>query len=279
MRGKEPTATSKRFPIGQIPEYDSAYSMRMQNSWILNEGLRKNSLDFFTRLTTITDCQNELIDLLGYESGSNKEYTKDSNGNFQKAKLSSLKAKLSEIENQISNYFQGLINQGIKSDRNHCPKSYRLAFYDTLAEIDIIRLETIQIKKLIESFEKEESKVVKTNVLKHGLTLDGKLKGGILAEIGNQKVSVYQGKLIIDDELSPYDGMSVEDYREFAKQWIEQKRKSIMEARKMQEKEIGEKGHSSIVVPSLTHSVRREDLPAFPKWAKNFKKNTNKKPS
>jgi len=97
-------------------------------------------------------------------------------------------------------------------------------------------------------------------------------------EIDGQVTQKYNGVLIIKDKRSPYNGMSVDDYRKFCKEWdtlLEKKDKALL---KQLQAEAAEKGiaiPTSLGIQTLQR-VNRADLPPFPHWADNHLENEEK---
>jgi len=241
----------RKMKQGQEPLYDNYYKIFRNGSWVLNESIRQKSPKFAGRLQDLQDTTAYLRDI-------DEELMPDA-----------LK-ELAKVEKQIENYYQERINQGFHVNKDEMPSCCNGQYLKALAIIDVLNEERHEVNILVEVYSKETAKKREYPLLTFGLREAGKLMGGVLAYIDGQKVSVNNaGILIIDDEASPYDGLAVSDYREFAKAWVAKEQHKIELAREAYRKEVKEKGQSNIRIDK--HGYTLNELPVFPYWYDNHK--------
>jgi hypothetical protein len=137
------------------------------------------------------------------------------------ALLSEYKAKLAHAENvvaQADRDFETLkltrANEGraIPKERDHI---IELEYMDALAECDVVGEEVDKLEGMLAKIVANRQAVEESNVLKYGPCGTGKMgEGNILCVLDGQTIKVNADSiLIIDDARSPYNGMTVVDYK------------------------------------------------------------------
>jgi hypothetical protein len=261
--------SGRRYKIGEHPIYDRRYGALKSHSQILNQSDHKPN----PYSINISDKQGLIVQrylLMGVDEKDGKFI--NSSGVWEIATIPEIKSKIAVLQKEFDDWAQTQVNNGYHRPKQMLPgmMEERLKLE---ANLDIATAELAKIDLMISKFKNKEEEKRNSKVLYYGLQGNGRLKDGILCEIDGQRVSQFNGILVIDEPVSPYDGMAVADYRELAKQWRNDRIAVYTGLKKRREAEIAEKGASNIIAqyPYSCH-VKREDLPAWPKGVKNYKK-------
>ena len=271
----------KYLPIEKYPVYNKWVNKLLSESAIVNGGSEKIP----TAHTILWDRRNledELRVIVGEADGF---HTKE-NGNKSMSHIPFVEMRLKEINQTFKIYQKERQRKGYEKP-TQMPKDLQDQFYEFEARLTVLHTEkeTIEtkLKQLKEAVQKtDDSKVLeyglKCSFHNHGLQADDPEMMNTMKEIDNQMVSqLKDGTLYIDDSRSPYDGLSVPDYRKLAKIWHSERLKADAELLlKMQEiaKENGLPKPAS-TGRNWSAKVSKQSLPPFPDWATNHKKKTS----
>lgn len=179
---------AKKYVTGQEPIFDLAYIKYHNESDILNRA----NIGVFAPSLDLQNCKN-----LKKELGEI---------------IPELESNLAGVKKQFLNYQQQRINEGWDKP-TEMPPDIKEEFYQLEAQINIRQNELEKVEKIINGFKKAVDNSHQKEVLQYGVQNSGSLRGGVIAEIDGQKVSVIGNYPVIDDEFSPFDGMRVADYR------------------------------------------------------------------
>lgn len=219
----------RTYQAGKHPIYDQRLNLRIEQSGVLNknpDGL------------TIDELQEDLIDVTNNLEAAN-EMIEKINGDAKR-----IKARLINKE---------ALPKEVAEEKVWTITGEQLLLWT--AERDRFTAEKDFLQEQIEKKEKAQEQKEKQRVLlRYGPQYDIKSRAikdkfnEVLSyeiiQVDGQSVSQLDGIRFIDDKESPYDGMLLDDYHRFCKQYIQQR-----------------KGNRS-------KSVNWRDLPAFPSWAR-----------
>ncbi len=255
------------------PIYVNAYKKYYIESQILNStGHEIPSIH--TVLYDKRNVEAAIFSLTGDADGM----IKSSYGYEIPALIPNLKQELQKIDKDFKDLNQNRWNQG-RSPLKEMPPDLLLKKLDIQAALAVSQKELQTLKNR----EKEYTDIKKNEddrkLLQYGLVCFSRNHGtgaadpdmmNVLAEIDGQVVGQKNGLLIIEDNRSPYNGMSVIDYRKLAKEYTTKKQAVYYDLYKAHEQQMKLKGFSTIEVPGFgMHTVSRADLPPFPEWAVN----------
>lgn len=276
-------------PIGKKEKFNTYhewYDRLRVESYILNGGGRRPSFD--TVIWTKNRIVGEIIWIEGGEKGM--VYNK-ATGEETLALIPQTKKQLRTLQKRFSNYQQQRVNEGYQRPKE-MPDEMLKERLELEARLDVFNEELKELKRREASIQVEEDKEHAHLLLAYGVASGGSLYNGILVELDGQKVSLNSNNiLIIDDPLSPYDGVLVADYREYiSKPWrkateklrnkkAELSRKLIsrgqyddrfnLEWGEMQKQLIDENGWSDLFAIKL---AGKPSIPKVPDHLKNYKK-------
>lgn len=274
MKGR--AATWRRYPSGEQPAYDKIYLNRRADSHILNKGNR--SIWDIGKYDCLQGLKSSLFEYVGNDEGllepRDSESLPKSTEHTPQAIIPGLLDNLEIINQKIREYKAEKEEYGYPSVKE--PDHLKTERLKTEALLDVCGAEAEWLQKELREFETKEAAKKEDEVLMYGTEMSSwgnppkEIDGQIVSKITDEDTqkTVY----IIDDSRSPYDGMSLFDYREMAKQWRKGRQAHHDQLRKQREDEIFEKGFSDVHIPMTNSRVPREDLPAWPEDAVNFKK-------
>lgn len=269
--------TSKRrkeyTPISKYPVYSKEFDRLRIQSQILNNEERPS---FHTILWDKQNIQAELRRFIGDSKGL---YQREGQNHI--ALIPSIKLRLEEIDEEFSQYQQERINQGYEKPK--MPDDLLNEKYKVEAQEDILLEELEYLQLQLKTYVDKVKKTDDDKVLAFGLVCSACFHGigteyyrpeVAPAEIDGQMIGILKdGTLYINDDRSPYFGLSLPEYRKLAKIWM----KSIIDADnelliKMQA-EAKEKGTEKPyrTGQSLSGRHSKSSLPPFPDWAINHK--------
>ena len=237
----------RRYPVGEFTFYDDQLLGRLDNS----------PIDFENEVYQGTNPFLNLNDI------PNLEYLQD----FCQDKIESLEAKFEEIEANKNRKRQQMVNTGKRFKDEKTREEIELE-----ANLDVRTIEKEWVLKRLKNFQNQEEQQEDTQRLakmkKAGLgnfeSINHNTGRGHIGYMLVQPVNGDDGVVCIVDKISPYDGMSVLDFREFVLSLYRRKVDEIYEQRTKAWKGNGKEG----VAPSLRKI--RPPWPAWPKGVKNY---------
>lgn len=253
----------RRYTAGDNKFYDDIYNRKRMDSHILNSGNR----GLYNGIDTAGE-QNMRATLYEY-IGDEKGVMQDREGYNEPALIPALKQQLHGVYLKWEKYKKNRVKKGFKEPAEW-PRELENERFRFEALVDIAEAEADWLRRHVQEIEKERSNEDARNVLKHGPECS--CIGDPAREIDGQKVGHSGRVLIIDDKRSPYDGISLADYREMGKAWMKERSKKATEQRKAREEEIQKTGKSDIIVINNLRSVPKASLPPWPEGVKNYKK-------
>lgn len=260
---KQPVNSTRRYKTGQVVQYDHYFNLFRNRHPVLSpEAQMSVGGDYYKdpanlrRWKIATEGDPALT---GEDKGKFSQGKRKVWGSLAKAH-NDLKKALDEFEKERQN----AINQG-KLPPKVPRRDTAEMIYKYEAAVDVERLAAARCnERLADLKEKAEDD---SDVLPRGPQESAKLNmNNIVRLIDGQNVSQINGTLVIDDKRSPYDGMSVPDYRAMAKAWRRERTKKRDALRERQKQ--GENVH----VPMGGGRVDKKDLPEWPEVVKNMKK-------
>ena len=247
------TPPRRRYKIGRHPDYDTRYDRLLMESVFLNPDVRSQNL-YWAMLDTENRRQVERA--------------------------------LEEVKNRISQTLQAINRQKKhieastgrrrrEGEPDPQPYSNEMESLHALeAAYDVALVERDEVSKWLTTAKDTNKEARRTRILYHGPQGKRDIRNGHLHAIDGQLIGqADDGKYFIDDDLSPYNGMRLEDYQRLATQWITQRQKrmaqrqrEIREARK-QGRHVEQRGKGL----SWSNRIKRQNLPEWPEWAKSIK--------
>jgi hypothetical protein len=212
------------------------------------------------------NLKNELLHYIGDAKGTCKK-----NGEVVFALIPTANQELNELEANFVRYQQKQKNLGFEI--TEYPSHVLDRKLKIEAMLDVMNMEVEFIQKKLETFIGKVEEVDNSKVLAYGLIASIKQIGGKVHTIDGQNVSMIDDVNCIDDPRSPYDGLSLFDYRKLCSAFYqEQKRKQKEQLIKVQA-ECRERG-----LPVVSHvgattfkRVSKSSLPPFPADCINHK--------
>lgn len=186
------------------PLYDQWFDTFRMKSKIL-----KGESTISSNLNEKQGLQIQLDILVGTKDG---KYYYGEGKYFKTAVIHAVETELDVLQIEFLNYQQTQINQGFRKPETW-PANLKEQKLKLEARLDVYNEEVAWLERAIARWvdEKEESR----DVLNRGCVQSGRLYGGVLVELDGQRIGISKkGVLYVDDNQSPYDGMSVVDYRE-----------------------------------------------------------------
>lgn len=213
------------------------------------------------------NLKNELIHYVGRDETG--VYKKD--GQDIIALIPNAKQELEALEENHKRYVQKQKNLGFEVTEYPSNVLDRKLKIEALA--DVMEMEKEFIQKKLDSFVKVVEVIDDSKVLAYGLIGAVKQIAARPHLIDGQNVSMIDDVYCISDIRSPYDGLSLLDYRKLCSVFYqEQKQKNKVKLLQAQE-ECRQRG-----IPIVSHigaisfkRVNKSNLPPFPDWAINHK--------
>jgi hypothetical protein len=257
-------------PIADYPVYNNAVDMYSIQSDILNGGGMAPGLHSI--LMTKDNMTGLLIELEGDKDG---DFRRDDE--YERAAIPFIKGKLKELEKRFIEYQNSQVKQGYEEP---CEMPQRMLdeFYTLQARLTVLIAESEELRKRLQVYKDKEQQEDDSKVLFYGLQgwatfhTDPRLLN-ILQFIDRQRITQTEdGLLIINDNRSPYSGMSVADYRSLCKTYYEQQKIKEREKLKQVQEECRIEGNP---IPNhlgahALHRVSRESLIPWPDGVKNY---------
>ncbi|HEY5511552.1 MAG TPA: hypothetical protein VIK10_11050 [Prolixibacteraceae bacterium] len=246
-------------PIGKYPIYSKEFDRLRMGSEILNPDSRPNIRTIFWDKDTL---QAQIVKIIADFKP------------LAQAKLEALERKFQELQKDCR-------NQG-KEIPTEMPVSLQNEKYKMEASQDVLEEELELIQERLKSYTDKVEKVKNEDMLRWGLQCRSKNHGfhqpndklvDVMAVLDGQRVSMCpEGLLIIDDEASIYNTMSVADYRKLSKIWHQDRINADAELLKIMQKTAKENGEEKPFATgrSMSSTVDKAGLPKFPAWAKHY---------
>ena len=205
-------------PIGKNQKfgtYHKHYDRYRINSYIFNGGGRQPSFD------TVFWTKNRVVSEIAWIEGNDKGMVYNKNTSEESLALMPLvKEQLKELQKRFKRYQQQRVNEGHFRPAE-MPNEMLNERLQLEARLDVYAEELNELKKRLKTFKEEEDQEHKQLLLAYGVSGSGSLHDGTLVELDGQTVSLNSNNmLVINDPLSPYDGLLIADYREcISKPW------------------------------------------------------------
>ncbi|MGD0581388.1 MAG: hypothetical protein ABR974_00430 [Bacteroidales bacterium] len=251
---------------GVDPIYDATF-LRLKNDSVFLSSAQQQ-VGIGTMFWDENNLRAERFKYVGDELGYYVE-----NGQKRIALIPDCKNRLAHIEAEFDIYCEQQMNAGFDEPEEMLPdmKERKSIIEGTL---DVLEEERTRIDKMLESFDKQKQAISDSMVLNWGLMCSGRLENSILVELDGQVIGrTGDGTLIISDERSPYNGMSVSDYRKLAKIW---KDDLYEKDQKQLERMRDEARMRGIPLPTqftfYGSAIPKDQLPPFPETFKNYHK-------
>jgi hypothetical protein len=230
--------SKEMLPIGTNKEYDRKYDrLRLESPY-----LNSSNVQYVQINLTDESC-------LKYEK------------TVLQTRITMLEEELIKIEEQFSIFQQKRVNSGFNRPDQMTPEQKRYKL-ETRAAIDVHFEEVADVERRLKKFADDRVQLRKPTILPRGLQQHYHLNHDkILEEIDGQRCGVIKGVVCICDELSPYDGMPVVEYRRLADQWHKEYTERINENDRRRDEAI------------LNHKEAQflGKYPPIPKWPEGVK--------
>jgi hypothetical protein len=255
----------KFLPRKDFPIYHNTLDMFLNQSSILNPDEIPNAHSL------IEDKRNILYAIAEIEGDENGQYP-SRNGELVAAMIPMTKKKIEEFDKRFEFLKNTKRKEGFKIPTVF-PPDWLNDYYTLQARLSAYEAESEALNKRLSEWVDEEQKTSDDQVLAFGLRCFGKLRNGELESIDGQTVSENDnGIMIITDNRSPYNGLAVEDYREFSKKWIKSRKEENKRKLFRLQNEAKEKGNPipkqlNIASPN---KVKISSLPPFPVEYRNY---------
>jgi hypothetical protein len=196
----------------------------------------KNSSQILGNTNTgigVGSVHNILFDEANLEAVKIELIGEDKEGNYKRkgvdylAKIPAIKEEIKEFKQRWRSKQMQAINEGEEvPSEDEMPADLLEEKLILEARLDIYQEELAKIQERLDSLDNKEQDKDDQDVLKYGLICTGQLRDGVLVEIDGQNVEKVRGVMIIKDSRSPYNGMSVPDFRQLAKDWQEERKQA-----------------------------------------------------
>lgn len=238
--------------------YDDAYDRASIQSNILNSGSQNWGVSSI--IWTKSNIENEIYLLTGDRNGT----VLNPFGETLLAKIPHLEQKLAELETKFHDMQTDRRLNGFPEYVGYPPDMMNKKL-DLEAQFDICVSEVEFLKDRLKKGQQVEDEIRQRNVLKYGLRQAVSHKDGRIDEIDFQKVSYIDDVPIIEDKCSPYNGMSVADYRQLSNSWLADRRSADSE--KLKKAQVLAKESNQPIPKSLPiKSIKEVDLNSLPAW-------------
>lgn len=254
--------SQRRYRIGTHEIYDERYNYLKQRGSSILSPQNFDMSDTATRMRT----ESGLRSLLEMWEGDENGMTKNKQGRTVPSKLKEAKNALTEIDKKFEHLRWKALQEG-KVPPEDMPADLQEKKIEAEAKLDIVKEEIAELKKRLKVFEDKQQKKSDSDMLKYGPKGRINLHGGIPKEIDGQRANVDKhGIPIIDDERSPYDGMTVMAYTALVAEPWEAERTAKDRERRREYKEKLEKGLSPKPPKRFkpNAAIKREHLPERP---------------
>lgn len=246
-------------PSAKFPVYSKAFNELRMSSEILNPNPRPSIRTIFWDKATL---KSELVKIISEQKPA-------------------LQEKLDNLQYRFQNLKTDCRNQG-REIPTEMPFDLLNEKYKIEAAQDICEEEKELIQERLKTFTDKVVKEVNENMLRNGLQCQFHYHGlsqpddkliNVMKEIDGQTVSMCPEKiLIINDEASIYNGMSLPEYRKLSKIWHQDRMKADEALLIRMQAEAKAKGEEKPYATgqSFNRNVSKSALPPFPSWAKHY---------
>lgn len=252
--------TKRRYPRGENPLFDRYYNQFFTQSIIINPGLTER---FHSAAFTLSDeagIKSKLVELTGNASGKFLDPNIDA---FHEAQIPIIEYELAIITSQYQAAKEGRpipMRQGINigSLSGLAEEMYKLQ-----AKLDVRHHEVYRLKQMLKEFDDKRERQHVKQMFYGGL--QGSTYGNPVQTIDGQRCGFTGGILCIVDKHSPYNGLSVLDYRKRIVQPYQEARQNLIKeqsAKRMED--IRKFGETDVVVPELNVMLTIDDVPPWP---------------
>ncbi len=204
----------KRYKSGEHPEYDQALQLEINTSFILNE--KKTSLHN-PPLNSEEDYKALLYQLEGDQEG---RYVNE-RGYEGDGLIRAAQRKITDIESDYQQYRTKMRLQGYPVPKE-MKVDMKTEYLKWQAKEDARKMEVTLLKEALSKIEVKKEENRYDTMFKYGLRGESGKDRTPIEEIDGQRCEVRGEHPYIVDDLSPFNGMRVLDYRKMAKQWREQ---------------------------------------------------------
>jgi hypothetical protein len=252
----------RRYPVGKYPLYDRVFDRRRVNSDILNAGSKH--VGIHTKFFDEANCRQYELQFIGAETKKGKKYFENGDGDLEMAWLFAAEEKLNGLDKEFKEYQDRSRKEG-RTIPTEWPKELFEKKLKYEARLDVLTEEYLFIKDLLKQYESKAEVKLAQGILRSGPVGSGKMRNGTLVLIDGQPVrKLDSGLLIINCPSSPYNGMSVPDYRDqIIRPFLTQRtalherlRREAME-REMSGQEGGYAGNARPPLPSWPTGVKK----------------------
>jgi hypothetical protein len=247
--------------------YFKYYSVFQLGSVFLNAG-NNIAIGVDAKFYDEQNLKNELV----HYTGRNQTGLFKKDGQDVLALIPSAKAELSALEENFKRHQINKKNQGFEVTEYDSKVLDRKLYWEAL--IDTMEMEVIFIEKKLATFVDKVEEVDNSKVLCYGLQGSIKQEGGKVKMIDFQKVSMIDDINCIDDPRSPYDGLSLLDYRKLCSVFYQEQKRKAKGKLLQAQAECRERG-----IPVVSHigattfkRVNKSNLPPFPADCVNHKR-------
>ncbi len=264
--------TKRRYPRGENQIYDKVYNQRLTHSPIVNQAIREKNERLAFKLNSEGGIRSEIIHLEGNPAGKVFHPDRDE---FTDAAIPAVEKELARINFQIENWTddptvrqkQLLPGTNITSLSVLHETRFKLE-----AIIDVYRHEVKRLREMLVPYEEHKLAQRKKALLEFG-PLGEQQRFFPRQIIDGQECGFVNGVLCVTDDLSPYQGMNLADYKTFVvKQFKREQKELCRKKTKQREDEIMKYGKSFIRIPEGHQRISKENLPKWPEGIKNHLK-------
>jgi len=256
--------SKRRYPTGDQPAYDRKYLRLKNNSQILGPG--PSGLG-------VGSVHNILFDAGNLEAVKIELIGEDEEGNYKRkgvdyvAKIPAIKLEIKEFKKRWRSKQMQAINEGLEvPSEDQMPENMLEEKLILEARLDIYTEELAKIQERLDSLANTEQDKDDQAVLRYGCICTGQLRDGVLVEIDGQIVEKVRGVMIIRDSRSPFNGMSVPDFRQLAADWQEDMKIRDAETLKAMQEEAKKKGEEIPRFYTSFSGGRKVPRNLLPKW-------------
>ena len=264
---------SKRYKTGTYEVYDNKYISLKNSSPIIGNTIK--GISHATILYDENNLEGVKLELIGQPNSGKEGKAEYHKGEYVRAGQTYM-AKIPMLKQLLREWNLMWQSQQIQAQEQGKP----VPTFDEVpanmlekklileAQIDVAAEELNAINLKLKEYADKVEEADSRDVLKFGLQMSGTLRDSVLSSIDYQKVSKINGVLVIDDERSPYHGLSVISYRELAVEWQESMRvrdAKILKDMQEKAKAKGEKIPLSFISFTGSNRVPKNLLPPCPK--------------
>ena len=257
----------KKYKTGTHDHFDKMYLKFKNKSQILGNGTDVASTSNI--LWDKAALSHAVIEYLGDEEG-----TYILKGETITALIPTAKQEIKAIEKQWKQVKRQRMNEGFaEPTEEEWPEDLLNQRLKWEARLNILEEEIVKINEALAEYDQPEADESDKQVLRYGLSESGQLHDGVLCEMDGQIVAPIDDIPVIQDIRSPFNGMSIPEYRKLAKVWRKEREMADREYLKVLQAEARKQFKP---VPQYFSSiggitpVSKELLPDWPEGVKNY---------